>query len=87
MRLKLTHKYRVFSEDRLNTGPPAGEYESLTSAVEHADTVTYPMVVLNWRNEVVHRNVPHLSGETNEQTTQVHPDPQDHTGQRIHAQG
>jgi hypothetical protein len=48
--------FRVFSFDRMQTGIPAGEYRSLNRAIEHANTVTYPMIVLNWRNHIVFQN-------------------------------
>lgn len=48
--------YRVFSFDRLESKTPAGEYRSLNRAIAHAETVTYKMVVLNWRDEIVYSN-------------------------------
>ena len=45
--------YRVFSR---NAKTPAGEYRSPREAIDHAETVTYPMVVLDWRGNVIWDN-------------------------------
>ena len=49
--------FRVFSEDSQD-GTPAGEYRSLDRAIEHAETVTYPMIVVDDNGVRLYSNQP-----------------------------
>ena len=44
---RASRRYAVYSVDRYPDGGPAGEYPSLEQAIEHAETVTYKMAVVD----------------------------------------